>query len=458
MDESVAEKYSLDKVALLALFAVGLLAAQVVVSVRGRVSLGETAALPAGGLKVAVPAGGGWRSSGRWEYEGDRFVLSSNLESAAGGTQMRLRWEYLLAPLEDSARQWLERRQAQASADRRDGGEIECDGFVLEWAALCCEEAATDITIGAARLGQGRMLTLQLQSVGDDGTRDSLFDSVVRATEVTDNEALQRGAEIVKASVEGLFSGSRYNGVGQDYFLISDRAGRVVGFAGGLWGTATVDGRSLLKAVDVHYFRGRFAGQGRGRSSMFELDGQGSGFRWVSRGHGGAAGEGSGRAIRMDEEGVVTVSSADGSLARRFRPGSAAVAEVLFDHIVKTAVRRAAGAEVLVDLISVEGRVTPVRIYDISERRSATETGRAADEEAGGGYTARLEFLDGSGHRQEVELDADGNLVEAEIQQQEVFMLRRAQRDEVLRHFPKWREYILGMAGMIEPRGSAEFL
>ena len=68
INADIIKKYSLEEVALLVMFAFGLLVAGLIVALRGRIDMSEPLELPHSGLAVSLPAGHGCHVD-RWFLE-----------------------------------------------------------------------------------------------------------------------------------------------------------------------------------------------------------------------------------------------------------------------------------------------------------------------------------------------------------------------------------------------------
>ncbi len=80
INADIIKKYSLEEVALLVMFAFGLLVAGLIVALRGRIDMSEPLELPHSGLAVSLPAGHGWERSAGWSYDpANEFNLSARL-------------------------------------------------------------------------------------------------------------------------------------------------------------------------------------------------------------------------------------------------------------------------------------------------------------------------------------------------------------------------------------------
>ena len=72
-------KYSLNNVAMLALFAAGLIIAYVIVANRSALKLSDPIILTHSGLAIQIPAGNGWQETGQWTYKNNKLSGYSSL-------------------------------------------------------------------------------------------------------------------------------------------------------------------------------------------------------------------------------------------------------------------------------------------------------------------------------------------------------------------------------------------
>ena len=94
-----------DKIGLLGLFVLAVLAAYVTVALKSVVKLSEPIPLPHTGLSISIPVGNGWHSEQRWMYHESAFILSSVFalrpEKATGWAHCQYRWAAKKATPED---------------------------------------------------------------------------------------------------------------------------------------------------------------------------------------------------------------------------------------------------------------------------------------------------------------------------------------------------------------------
>jgi hypothetical protein len=98
MNYSGKEKYALDKIVLLGIFALGLLVAQLLVSAKSRLIFSEPIELPYTGISVRMPQGNGWHSKDAWQPIANAFTINSVFSLTPRRITASAEVQYLPAP------------------------------------------------------------------------------------------------------------------------------------------------------------------------------------------------------------------------------------------------------------------------------------------------------------------------------------------------------------------------
>ena len=438
MDSSTVKKYGLDKVALLGLFALGLLMAHVIVASRSRVQLIEAPEIARSGLTVLVPAGGGWQNDKGWEFQDNSFVLTRRFGPAV------VQVKYLLAPLKISSDVWLEQKQAELGGVLLESGQIPLGQFEISWAHICDEQGLLDVFFGVAQLPQGRGLSIEVkEGMGGRALGERLFEKMAQGIGFEDNQLLQKG----RLLVERVKSQGFYNLIGppaaerEEFFLVKNLRKRIIGFSGTMLKALVGDkGQEQVRAVDFYHISEW--GEAGGWHSLFESDENITAFRWVSRASSSWRGEQAGVRMELSADGVLSVAGLAGPVTGRYSPGPAAVPEVLLERVISVLLETG-GGEMMVDLILPQGQIVPTLVSEIDVKQSDDGNTAAA-------YAVRLDFLDGRDYYEESYLDSNKKIFKALVQRQEAYVIERSSRDEVLKRFPSWRDYISQMARILQ--------
>lgn len=439
MDKARMKKYGLDKVALFGLVVMGLLAAQVIVAHRAKVSLVAAPQLPQSGLSALIPTGRAWNTDLAWQFKDNSFVLSSSFGPAPTRITTAAQLRYLPAPLTKDADVYLRDKQAEILGEILKRGEIALGRFTISWAHISAQSGLLNSFFGVATLPDGRVLTIEVhQLTGEAELAEQLFDKIARSVEFEDNQLLAAGARMVETlKQQGLYELTRHEPE-KEFFLVRDVQNRIVGFLANMV-KVLVDEAAPPQLRSLDFYRIKTERAVAGGHSLFQSDEKVEVFRWISQ----LSGYGPGQQVvemKLGPDGILTVRTLPDQAGRQYAPGPAAVPEVLLDHIVSNLLETG-GNEVMVDVIMSTGRIIPTLI-------SRIEPGETADTAAA--YAVRLDFLDEVGHYQLMYLDGNKQVTKAEVHQAEVYLIERSSREEVLAHFPAWRDYILQMDSVLE--------
>jgi len=146
--------------------------------------------------------------------------------------------------------------------------------------------------------------------------------------------------------------------------------------------------------------------------------------------------------MELSADGVLSVAGLAGPVTGRYSPGPAAVPEVLLERVISVLLETG-GGEMMVDLILPQGQIVPTLVSEIDVKQSDDGNTAAA-------YAVRLDFLDGRDYYEEAYLDSNKKIFKALVQRQEAYVIERSSRDEVLKRFPSWRDYISQMARILQ--------
>ena len=173
------KKYSAAELALLGIFALGLLLASVVVSYRNKIRLSGPIEFEGSGLSVSLPAGGGWQGSQEWVVDRQRGI-SALTGRLLVSTEMGaiVQWRFMGASGGLMPEDRLSIRVGTDEVEIVDAGQIQTDGAVMDWVQGRLIGGLEDIFLGVARLGQGWIVELEVVTPGDAELAESIFRAV----------------------------------------------------------------------------------------------------------------------------------------------------------------------------------------------------------------------------------------------------------------------------------------
>ena len=422
--ESLTRKIAADrdKVALFAIFVLGVVIASVIVKVRGQVRFSEAIELEHSGVSVSIPDKKPWYSIGQWRYEKNGFSLISSMR-ANQQAMSSIKWRYELIPI-PSSDEYLSQRAEHFKSDISNHGQKKLGSLSMDWAEVRIGGGYGNVLMGVVQLGDGRSLTLEVgQAAGYYDIARNLFDASAKSLKFESNGLLASGIAAVEAfNLQGL-SETVYGRSRQKYFLIENTDREIRGFLVDGFGEKTdeADIRRII-ATNVYYFQ-RSAGTGS-EQSFFEIDESGGPFKWAVMSDNSRIAGKTKTVIERYPEGNVSIDGSTVTGERFFVPGKAAIAEILLEPFLSEFIR-ADSKEMILDLILGSGPIIQALITNIDSE------------------SVKVQFLDESRAPQIIHFDQYLEIDQIDILSEPAYSATRATRNEVLANFVEWKEEII---------------
>lgn len=197
INADIVKKYSLEEVALLVMFAFGLVVAGLIVALRGRIGMSEPIELPHSGLAVSLPEGRGWERSAGWSYQTpNEFNLSARLRV---GNQIAavVHCRYLLASPETDPEQVLTDRLARATLQAARSDRIVND-ITIYWVQAGPPGRIPDTFLGVAILPHGRVLEISVRAPADHLLAGKVFRLIAEGIVFGSDELISRGVDFIR--------------------------------------------------------------------------------------------------------------------------------------------------------------------------------------------------------------------------------------------------------------------
>ena len=446
------EKYGVDKIALLGLFIVALLAAYFISASRSAIVLSEPIKLSYTGLSVSIPAGNGWQGEKKWKYQKNAFILSSFFDSSSGSVTALTRCRYLLAATKTDPDTLFKEKASAIDGAIVKTGQTQTGRLTIDWAHIRKPKILFDTFLGTAQLPNDRQLNIEVyQTVGDTESAERVFKSVVENLKFKDNQLLEAGSEIVaeikrkglSSFLDSQFAKRTQNGVAlddhsrEDFFLIKDVRKRTIGFTMDVLVDSGQDAQLNVQLAGLFYIRGRNA---REQVTFFQSDNSFDEFTWKSETR-GADGR-SGTEIVVSSDGTMTVREFKKRVEEKnYQIGPAAVPEVFLEPIFSQLLD-SYYEEILVDIIEADGSITPVLVSKVEAER-----GLAGEEAV---YVLKMELLNGQGFSEQVYLDNQKRISKRLLRQKNIYTVERTSAENILRQFPEHSDYILRKNKMLK--------
>ena len=417
-------KWGGDKIGLLGLFVLAVLAAYLTVALKSAVQLSDPILLPHTGLSISVPVGNGWHSEQRWMYHDNAFVLSSVFilrpGRATGWAHCQYRWGMKKAAPEDRFA-W---KASDVDGEIVETGRTQAGGLSVDWARIERPDFLLTTFWGTAELPNDRQLDIEMHQVmSDPELSKRIFNGILENMRFEDDPLLEAGAEIAAAIKDKGAHNVLNDREKRASYLIKDSAGKPIGFTMEILADTGRDVRLNIQGAGFSYVKGQE------HETSFKCNNNLSEFTYTSQVEDG---EGTRRVqIVLDESGTMAVKQlGQQSDEKKYYPGSAALPDVFFDHVFRHMLETGR-RNIAMDLIDTSGKIIPTYIA-----RIAAENPEAA-------YVFDIEFLDDKDFSQRVFLDEQRQLFRSLIQQENLYILEETTAQKIATEFPEYAQRLL---------------
>ncbi|MCF7956700.1 MAG: hypothetical protein K9M75_12930 [Phycisphaerae bacterium] len=184
-------KYSPAEVALLGVFAFGLMLSFLVVSSRKNIPLSPPVIAPFDGLKISMPSGRGWKTFDKWIYSNSEsaFLLISRLKESYIDTAS-VSWKYYMSPMEMNLNEVINQKVTDGGFtkvrnDKTEIGGLDFTVLVFTSPIPNSSEGVEDYYFAVCKLPIGRMLTLEIRTIGDAELARRAFNAAIKGFNYT---------------------------------------------------------------------------------------------------------------------------------------------------------------------------------------------------------------------------------------------------------------------------------
>jgi len=425
------KKFETDKIALLGLFVLALLAAYILVSVKSALIFSEPIELTHMGLSVSVPVGNGWYSEKQWRYHKNTYTLSSNFAVSSDKPVAVAYCQYLLAPETIPPKIWYEQKAVEVDGEIIEMNQEQINGLTVDWAHIERPELLLSIFLGTTELPNDRRLNIEVhQFTNDIDFAEDVFKQIIKSLSFEDNQRIENGIEVVKAVKDKGLNSFLDNQNRQGYFLIKNSEEQTIGFMIDVITDSDSDALFNIQAAGHLYGRGirEQAVLFRGTNNLGE-------FIWQSE-TSGTVGI-SHLEIILDEDGIMTVGEVRARSKTRYRLSSAAIPDIFIEQLLNQIIESRM-KQIIIDVIDADGKITPTIVSVIED-----EENNSVDEDTA--YAMKLEFLDGQGFSELIFLNDRKHITKVKVQQNKRFTIEKTGREVLLQEFPERADFILHM-------------
>ena len=431
------KKIEYEKIALLGLFILSLLLAHFIVVYKSRLSFSDPIRLSQTGLSVSMPVGQSWQSDIQWQYQENKFSLSSLFPRGSDRPTTWANCLYLLSAETTPPQMRFEQRASEIDAVIAETNQMKTDTLMIDWARIDKPEVHFSMFFGTARLPDNRQLDIEVSQIAGDGElAEYIFRHIIENLKFEDNQLLKAGAEIVTEIKSKGLAGFLDNQNRKVFFLIKDEKKHTIGFTmdvlvdSGADGSTT-DAQPNIQGAGLFFIRAQNTIE---QATSFQCSNNLDEFIYKSEiSH--RTGR-SGTEIILGGSGVMTVRKFQSKPDEKtYHLGPAAIPDVFLDQILMQMLE-SGRSQIIVDIIEAGGNIIPTHIAAIEVAKDLT-----ADEDAA--YAFMLELLDGRGFSEKIYINDRKQIYLRLARQDNIYILERAEVESIVREFPEHTEHIL---------------
>jgi hypothetical protein len=430
------KKHEYDKIALLGIFALSLLAAYLIVSFRSRLLFSDTIELSQTGLSVSMPSGQSWQSEEQWNYRDNMFSLSSLFPR---GSERPTAWascRYLLSAETATPQIRFEQRAAAIDAVVMQTNRIQAGSLTIDWARMEIPELNFSMFFGTSILPDNRQLDIEVGRIALEAElTERIFNRIIESLKFEDNRLLKDGAEIVAEIKSRGIDSFLNNQNRQIYFLVTDQTKRNIGFTldtiiGPGMDDPAQDNQPDIRAKSQFYIRGQNSVE---HIASFQCSNNLDEFVYKS-----ATSDSNGRSraeIILDAD-VITIRELQApSGEKSCQSGPAMIPDIFFNQLL-TQMLDSEKNRIIVDIIEATGKIIPAHI-------AAVEVGKDSDADEKTAYIFKLELLDGRKFSERLYLNDQKQVYKRLVRQDKLFTLERTSAENIANEFPEYDERFL---------------
>ncbi len=421
-----------DKIALLGLFVIALLIAQLIVGSRSAILLSEPIELTHTGLSVSIPLGNGWQSKKTWVFHDNAFILGSNYATNPSKPTALAQCQYRFAADIFTPQELFKQKALEVTGVIVNTDQVQTDTLVFDWAHINTPQINLHMFIGTALLPGNHQLNIEVHEIaGNFDIAEKAFISIINKVHFEDNNLLRAGAEMIAVfknkGIDNLIDEQKPQG----FYLIEDAGKKIIGFVTDILASSAQDNPFNIHVAGFVYIRGR---SGYEQATSFQSDNNYDQFTWKGQTYRGR--NKSGTEINLSKDGTLIISKyGPEPLQESYMIGTAAIPDALLG-LFSYEVLNSNEKEIAVDTISIDGKIVPTLISKIEVGEDIL-----ADEQTA--YILRLEPLDGQGFYEQVYLDNNKKIYKRLLRQEDLYTLKKASIEEIRAIFPERSKNIL---------------
>ena len=395
MDIEKVKRYSLVELVLLCIFFIGLLISGLIVKVRQRVLLLPPLELSGSGVAVSMPKGKNWDSTPAWQYEesGQCMVLVGQFRSQAG-RGIEVRWRYYFATPAGSEEELLKEQADSMGADIL---RMDTAGQMVYASMVARGTAPEPFYVGMRRLNFDRSVELLVKPYGlNSAYEENVFTTLAQNMTYQLPDELANGQAWMDTFLQSQ-DRQESDSFTDEAFVIKDIRGSAVGYYYARQ-VVPANGDAMPRRIQIRHLD----------KKLFKLQSDlwyhlaDKTYRWETEFESFVVRDRHSYKVERDSDGTLSVVGYAKS-ARFLEQVHFFLPEPL---LMQTLSAFADGSldKVVVDVVSADGRMVPVRLEKIDPAQSKVSFEKAAS-------MIRIDYLHLDDSYEDLQFDASGNLL-----------------------------------------------
>ena len=446
-------KHTFAELALLAVFAFGLLLAAILVATRNKIELTEPIKIPFDGISVKLPTGPNWHRYPQWKFSrpDNAFILEAVLKRTPR-PEAKVSWQYYLAHEKSGIDRLIERISNQRNYTKVSRAETKIGSITFTILIFSSKLSAEDY-YAVADLPSGRHIRLEVQTLADSRLAKRLFEEMLNNFSFKPDKRVDDGKQFVqslkKTGAAELIEDVTNEKTNKAYLVKqtgSSFSNGSLNFTPGRYSGFLVDkfhiiedsdsGKSL-QAKSITWLSGK---NNLSISALFDCDSSIEYFRWQLKKN----------SSQNRHTQKIEIEFANGTMRvynlsmsnpydneRQFSPAPSALPDIFIESIAARFLDYGTD-EILIDLIFPEGTITPASIKKIPPKNSFAETGNTVS-------AVRFKLYDKPENLLEVYFDSSRNIIARAEKSEQLFKLETADLEKIYSEFEQSRSIIQNM-------------
>jgi len=423
MIERLKKNQNIDKLVLLAIFAISLIPAYFIVLKKSSISISSPIELPYSGLSVALPESEDWKSAKKWSLGLNTFVLNSVFTNSKGQTILEAKWQYQLEDLKIAPEDLIIQESKIPGVQISKKGQLIIDNIPVVWASLKQQRSMSDTFLAIAKLPNDRYLSLALKyPLNEKPFAQKLFFKLLDSINYESNIIASNGDQFIKdVKTRGLESFINPENK-RAYYTVQNEEGDIIGFSKTAW---QVPESSSINAINILHLANDL---NLNKTCNFKGDQTLGSFSCQTK-LTDLKSDATDSSIISYENAEISASSLNKAGTLSYTPPENSYLDILTEPLA-IAFLQTTYDNILIYLIADNGQIIPT-IFSKLEGETPDVS------------IIEIQLSTGSKTYKKIHVNSNGKVLRKELFLNTELILERTGEDQIIELFPEWQDYIL---------------